>query len=262
MRIPFNLKDHKDKLLSGEYKIDTREHEKVELVKFDADEQYPVVGLITVGEDRFQTAFHFDENGSCFENSVYDLFTITPEPEPTDFERALADSLWVEFCEERVSSPNDCIEFARRHSKQLVDLANKDSECTRHLVPVYDDKDNFETALEKAWVTYRDGSMNVDKFEDNFLECVHAKGFREGFLFAVGAGEDKVTYDMNTVADLVKTLIRFRQTVPVCIGNSLDNKISLSWGGLGEGCTEKEAIYLRFDVEGKSEKEQKNEKTV
>ena len=52
--------------------------------------------------------------------------------------------------------------------------------------PVYDNQDSFESALEKAWKDYNDsGARTVDGCEDNYVECAHAKGFREGYLFGI-----------------------------------------------------------------------------
>ena len=53
--------------------------------------------------------------------------------------------------------------------------------------PIYDARDSFESALAKAWKEYNDsGSRTVDGCEDNYVECAHAKGFREGYLFGIG----------------------------------------------------------------------------
>ena len=51
--------------------------------------------------------------------------------------------------------------------------------------PIYDARESFESALEKAWNDYHNGYENVDKLEDGYVECAHAKGFREGYLFGL-----------------------------------------------------------------------------
>jgi hypothetical protein len=51
--------------------------------------------------------------------------------------------------------------------------------------PIYDARESFESALEKAWNDYHNGYENVDKLEDDYVECAHAKGFREGYLFGI-----------------------------------------------------------------------------
>ena len=52
--------------------------------------------------------------------------------------------------------------------------------------PIYDARESFESALEKAWNDYHNGYENVDKLEDDYVQCAHAKGFREGYLFGIG----------------------------------------------------------------------------
>ena len=57
------------------------------------------------------------------------------------------------------------------------------------MAPIYENKESFESALDKAWRFYNDsGSSTVDGCEDNSMELAFAKGFREGFLY----GEQKV----------------------------------------------------------------------
>ena len=51
--------------------------------------------------------------------------------------------------------------------------------------PIYDARESFESALEKAWNDYHNGYEKVDKLEDDYVECAHAKGFREGYLFGL-----------------------------------------------------------------------------
>lgn len=54
------------------------------------------------------------------------------------------------------------------------------------MAPIYNNLDSFESALGKAWKSYNDtGARTVDGCEDNYVECAHAKGFREGFLFGI-----------------------------------------------------------------------------
>ena len=62
----------------------------------------------------------------------------------------------------------------------------KEKEKYDRMQPVYDNLDSFESALAKAWKAYNDsGSRTVDGCEDDYVECAHAKGFREGYLFGL-----------------------------------------------------------------------------
>ena len=50
-------------------------------------------------------------------------------------------------------------------------------------ITLYNNRDSFESALSKAWNTYHNGYEKVDALEDDYIECVYSKGFREGYLF-------------------------------------------------------------------------------
>ena len=68
--------------------------------------------------------------------------------------------------------------------------------------PIYDNQESFESALDKAWKSYNDsGARTVDGCEDNYIECAHAKGFREGYLFGLEKQKDldKMTLDKMIV---------------------------------------------------------------
>ena len=52
------------------------------------------------------------------------------------------------------------------------------------MAPIYENQEAFEDALDKAWKYYNEsGAKTVDSCEDDYIECVFAKGFREGFLY-------------------------------------------------------------------------------
>lgn len=52
------------------------------------------------------------------------------------------------------------------------------------MAPIYENKESFESALDKAWKFYNEsGSSTVDGCEDNSMELSFAKGFREGVLY-------------------------------------------------------------------------------
>lgn len=60
------------------------------------------------------------------------------------------------------------------------------------MAPIYNNKESFESALEKAWKYYNESaSRTVDSFEDDYIECVFSKGFREGFLYKEKQKEQK-----------------------------------------------------------------------
>ena len=89
-----------------------------------------------------------------------------------------------------------CIELIKRvipsgdsqsqESKEILDcIAYLEKQKCDRMKPIYDARESFESALEKAWNDYHNGYENVDKLEDDYVECAHAKGFREGYLFGL-----------------------------------------------------------------------------
>ena len=64
-------------------------------------------------------------------------------------------------------------------------LAYLEKQKYDRMKPIYDARESFEYALEKAWNDYHNGYENVDRLEDDYVECAYAKGFREGYLFGV-----------------------------------------------------------------------------
>jgi len=76
--------------------------------------------------------------------------------------------------------------------------------------PVYDNQDSFESALEKAWKDYNDsGARTVDGCEDNFVECAHAKGFREGYLFGLEEQKEEEGYEIIPVESTLEYKLGF-----------------------------------------------------
>ena len=65
-------------------------------------------------------------------------------------------------------------------------IAYLEKQKYNRMQPVYDNQESFESALDKAWKSYNEsGARTVDSCEDDYTECAHAKGFREGYLFGL-----------------------------------------------------------------------------
>jgi hypothetical protein len=74
---------------------------------------------------------------------------------------------------------------------------HKAKERLDRMAPIYNDKESFESALEKAWKYYNESaSRTVDSFEDDYIECVFSKGFREGFLYKEKQKEQPTNEEM------------------------------------------------------------------
>ena len=74
--------------------------------------------------------------------------------------------------------------------------------------PIYDARESFESALEKAWNDYHNGYENVDKLEDDYVQCAHAKGFREGYLFGIEKQERQKPEQYSPLCNTIKDKIQ------------------------------------------------------
>lgn len=131
------------------------------------------------------------------------LRTLIPELRESEDERIRKALVWhLKAGEDFVSNgvtKEECITYLE---KQKYD----------RMKPIYDAKESFESALEKAWNDYHNGYENVDKLEDDYVECAHAKGFREGYLFGLEkqkaqkpawSEEDKKPIDANHIVNAI-----------------------------------------------------------
>lgn len=93
------------------------------------------------------------------------------------------------------------------HKKEIAWLEKQKYD---RMKPIYDARESFESALEKAWNDYHNGYENVDKLEDDYVECAHAKGFREGYLFGIEKQKDQkksILDDPDLYSDWDKDLL-------------------------------------------------------
>jgi len=127
-KIPFNIK-FRDKIESGEYRVETRDGMKARIVCWNRiSAQHPIVALISCKNTNTEVALDFTEDGRFYPwtNTKDDLFIITPEEELTEFEDELR-----KVCEEAVKEsmlfPYRTSEnFAKTHSDKLISLARKE----------------------------------------------------------------------------------------------------------------------------------------
>ena len=90
-----------------------------------------------------------------------------------------------------INNSNDIDIYSHKHMIAYLEK-QKAKERLDRMAPIYNDKESFESALEKAWKYYNESaSRTVDSFEDDYIECVFSKGFREGFLYKEKQKEQK-----------------------------------------------------------------------
>ena len=118
------------------------------------------------------------------------LTEIFPELRESEDERIRKELIdFIQWSEDRGMTRHD-FHQAKRPSEWIAWLEKQKYD---RMKPVYDNQDSFESALGKAWKDYNDsGARTVDGCEDNYVECAHAKGFREGYLFGLEKQKNKM----------------------------------------------------------------------
>lgn len=87
MKIPFDIK-YRDKIESGEYKVETRDGRPVRIVCYDRKYGYPIMALATEADGHeIYVNCNFDGRESRIYEWPADLFIVTPEPEQSEDER-------------------------------------------------------------------------------------------------------------------------------------------------------------------------------
>ena len=120
-------------------------------------------------------------------------------------------SEWIGCIEHDLKNSSKDIESEKELAMFKAGLAYLEKQKYDRMQPVYDNLDSFESALAKAWKAYNDsGSRTVDGCEDDYVECAHAKGFREGYLFGLEKQKEQKLEcseeDKNMIERIVETI--------------------------------------------------------
>jgi len=164
-KIPFDIK-FRPQIESGEYKVETRDEEPVEIVLWDWCNgfPFPILGRVGNNGDPFiWTRFgRLNLENDPKEDTEYDLFLITPEPELSEFEVKLWEIMKSE------GSPIGPIEkfteddkrVFHEYSAELLSLARKELQPEKDLprwkkcAPCDEDK-----ATIPAWIVRFDAEL-------------------------------------------------------------------------------------------------------
>lgn len=151
--------------------------------------------------DRYEEALEKARAGKSLEE-------IFPELKESEDERIRKEL--IDFVNHYRHNTDLTVEQAKWCKKALSYLEKQKAEDRLdRMVPIYNDKESFESALEKAWKYYNEcGSRTVDSFEDDYIECVFSKGFRKGFLYKEKQKEQKPAEWSEEDEDMRDTIIR------------------------------------------------------
>ena len=150
MKIEFDIK-YRPQIESGEYEVETAQGSLAKIISWDADEDKPIIALITNKANGYKYAEAYDIKGvhSEDEDSPHNLFVITPESGLTEFEKQVA-FLKPEYSDEQVKD----------YAKELLDLAKKqlDSHYEKEVAEAYKEADRVQYNRG-----YADGKADVLK---------------------------------------------------------------------------------------------------
>lgn len=91
MRKQFDIK-YRSQIESGKYKVETRDGRRVRIICWDAIGPSSIIGLFLTDDGGETTTQNRPDGRWCDDlsyESDYDLFIVTPEEEPTEFEKAI-----------------------------------------------------------------------------------------------------------------------------------------------------------------------------
>ena len=130
-KIPFDIK-YRPEIEAGEYRVETREGEPVEIVLWDwcGGSPYPILGRVGNNGDPFiWTSFgRFDLEDSP-KDEKYDLFLVPTASELSEFENRLCEILEFAWKRKDITKTNgEIIEDAKRLGPELLALARKENE--------------------------------------------------------------------------------------------------------------------------------------
>lgn len=143
MKIPFDIK-FRPQIESGEYKVLLENGHSGRVLAWDLPGDYPIA--IADVDDPCVLVATYDNKGRCGIGKRHNcLFVITPEPELTEFEKAIKDLVLAidegELCELGVFEEENLGAWAVKKAAELLDLARK--ELREELQTHEDHRDSF-----------------------------------------------------------------------------------------------------------------------
>ena len=125
-KIPFDIK-YRNKIESGEYKVETRNGKPARIICWNKrDKYYPIIALY-VNDSRYETFASYNDKGEYYLGSddERNLFIVTPEPELTEFECAM-----LRYLQDGANAKSDekIEELTKKHSAELLAIARKEIE--------------------------------------------------------------------------------------------------------------------------------------
>ena len=152
-KIPFDIK-FRPQIESCEYKVETRNGCTARIICWDRkDNNYPIVALFEEEKSGKECLLSYTQNGQHVKgiSNVSDLVIVTPEPELTEFEKALADTIGYAISQSVVEPDYETYKFVKDWSERLFSLGRKEIIKQGNIViPVDDFNKRLCVAMEHA----------------------------------------------------------------------------------------------------------------
>lgn len=128
MKIPFDIK-YRPQIESGEYKVETKNGNKVRILKFDIkDENYPIVGIVYFPKCERTGTWRIDGGFQMNGSSEHDLVLIVPEPKLTESEDERIRKYILRGCKECIEENNSGLMLLLDTTKKLAAYLEKQEE--------------------------------------------------------------------------------------------------------------------------------------
>jgi hypothetical protein len=125
MKVPFDIK-YKPQIESGEYKVVTGDDRLVRIISWDKriyGGRYEIVALVPTPQGDTETVQLYSTEGILIAspyNEKFKLFIVTPEPELSEFEKA------IETICTNLASDIDKVDNVKKIAAELLELAKKE----------------------------------------------------------------------------------------------------------------------------------------
>ena len=180
-KIPFNIK-FRPQIESGEYKVETRDGRPARIICWDANCYTPIVFLATehddIDDNDKEYPYSCNNFGRSFSvDSPNDLLIITPEPELSEFEKAIKDLVLAidegELQELGVFEEKNLGAWAIKKARELLILARDQFIKDGYVI----EKKAFHNAVEKT-----DDKHKAEMSIEYSLHCKIEHGTRHAIM--------------------------------------------------------------------------------
>ena len=173
-KIPFDIK-YRPQIESGEYKVETGDKKQVRIICWNRKvNDFPITALAYDAQKDVEIFINASVLGEPHTNITSDhLFIVTPEEEPSDWEKAvglaLTDYQLLPRDKDGIANIHDIEEFTKKKATELLSLAREQFVKDGYII----EKKYFHDAVEKV-------SPEILKEENPLIQvgedCVHSAG--------------------------------------------------------------------------------------